>query len=231
VSKLGTTPPVRALPHPGEPFVVYAIWAEPGEAGYGGDMLQYGGALRFSAANLPGAALGEFAVSGALAVPLAQVRPDELPIALSLRLATVEGREGPIGEWRFDYLGSRESFGQIWQIPTDVQPVAPTPLTLEQLNQGAEDMVRESLGLPPEVPIPTPEGQLPPEERSEEPYRFDPTRHMDLSMAEAAPALPPPAPPGPEPAPGAAVYAGPALVPTQDKQHGAFGDASIPFAH
>jgi hypothetical protein len=81
------------------------------------------------------------------------------------------------------------------------------------------------------MPIPVPQGQLPPEERSEEPYRFDPARHMDLSMAEAAPALPPPAPVGPEPAPGAAVYAGPALVPTQDKQHGAFGDASVPFAH
>ncbi len=218
MSRLATTPPVRALPHPGEPFVVYAVWHQDG-------------AVRFAAANLPGAALGEFAVGGALAHTLGQVRPDELPIALSLRLATVQGWEGPIGEWRFDYLGSRESFGEVWQIPTDVQPVAPTPLTFEELNQGAEDMVRESLGLPPDAEIPQPGGELPPEEHSEEPYRFDPTRHMDLSMAEAAPALPPPAPPGPEPAPGAAVYAGPALVPTQDKQHGAFGDASIPFAH
>lgn len=220
---LTATPPIRALPHPGEPFVVYAIWKDPD----GRDLSR----LRFAAANLPGAALGEFAVSGSLAAPLSQVRPDELPIALSLRLATTQGPEGPHGEWVFDFLGQADAFAGIWRIPADVQPVAPTPLTLEQLNQGAEDMVRESLGLPPEVPIPEPRGVLPPDERSDEPYRFDPTRHMDLSMAEAPPELPPPAPAGPEPAPGAATYAGPALVPTQDKQHGAFGDASVPFAH
>jgi hypothetical protein len=232
---LTTPPPVRLLPHEGEPFVVYAIWGE-----YEGDMLSTADMVEmgmipkviyFSAANLPGGPLGEFAVSGSLAVPLAQVRPSELPIALSLRLATVEGREGPIGEWRFDFLGQSDSFARIWRIPPDVQPTGPTPLTLEELNQGAEEMVRESLGLPPEAPLPVPGGPLPPEEASEQPYVFDPSRHMDLSMAEAPPPLPPPAASGPEPAPGAAVYAGPALQPTQDKQHGAFGDASVPFAH
>lgn len=232
---LTTTPLVRALPEPGQPFVVYAIWVHNEQFGIDYLRSDHPGGLdddeviRFSAANLPGAALGEFAVTGSLAVPLAQVRPDELPIALSLRLHIPTS--GAPSQWEFDYLGQRDSFGEIWQIPTDVQPLAPTPLTFDQLNQGAEDMIRESLGLPPDVAIPEPAGLLPAEEASEEPYRFDPTRHMDLSMADAAPPLPPPAAEGPPPAPGAAVYAGPALQPTQDKQHGAFGDASVPFAH
>ncbi len=220
-------PLTRALPHPGEPFVVYAIWGyQPGLKEVSPwDVPEELDLIGFAAANLPGAALGEFAVMGSLAYPLSQVHPSELPIALSLRLDT-ENRV-----WRFDYLGSRESFGQIWQIPTDVQPVAPTPLTLEELNQGAEEMVRESLGLPPDVAIPEPEGQLPPEEASEEPYRFDPTRHMDLSMAEAAPPLPDPAAPGPDPASGAQQFFAPPLPEPQGKRHGAYGDASVPFAH
>ncbi|HEX3561828.1 MAG TPA: hypothetical protein VHU24_03230 [Solirubrobacterales bacterium] len=216
--------------------MVYAVWAEDPRGRWFDPSIVVthplaNVVLKFAAANLPGAALGEFAVSGSLAAPLSQVHPSELPIALALDLTTVREGTDIHGEWRFEFLGQSDEFGKIWQIPADVQPVAPTPLTFEQLNQGAEDMLRESLGLPPDVPIPVPQGALPPEEHPEEPYRFDPTRHMDLSMAEAPPPLPPPKEPGPEPAPGAAIYGGPALQPTQDKQHGAFGDASVPFAH
>lgn len=234
---LTRTPPTRLLPEPGQPFVVYAIWEED----LIGRLLPWGWRdiddsiaeiTKFSAANLPGAALGEFACSGSLAATLSQVHPSELPIALSLNLATVEGREGPIGEWQFTYLGQRDAFPTIWQVPTAVQPVAPTPLTLAELNQGAEDQIRESLGIVADAPIPELAGPLPDSEQpSEEPYRFDPTAHMDLSMAEAAPALPDPVAPGPDPLPGASTYAGPALVPTQDKIHGAVGDAAVPFAH
>ncbi len=94
---LTAAPLQRILPDPGVPFVVYAIWAEfdylTGPIVVSPSELDPGdGVLKFSAANLPGGPLGEFAVSGSLAVPLSQVDPSELPIALSLRLDQEDGR-------------------------------------------------------------------------------------------------------------------------------------------
>lgn len=233
---LTAAPPTRLLPEPGQPFVVCAIWAEDHDPDEGTTVWAppfEASDVRFSAANLPGGPLGEFAVGGALAEVLSQVEPAELPIAVTLRLALLEDVNGrPVkGEWRFDYLGQSDAFSQIWQVPSEVQPNGPEPLTLDQLNQGAEEMVRESLGIPPGEPIPEPGGQLPAEEANDEPYRFDPTRHMDLSMAAPAPALPPPAPEGAPPPPGAQQFFAPPLPPSQDKRHGAYGDESVPFAH
>ncbi len=92
-------------------------------------------------------------------------------------------------------------------------------------------MLREAIGLPPDAPIPDPAGPLPPEQQPDEPYRFDPTRHMDLGVAEPAPPLPPPAPPGPPPPAGAQTFIVPPAPPPQTHDHGAFGDGSVPFAH
>jgi hypothetical protein len=224
---LTTVPPARLLPEPGQPFIIYAIWPLDAYTVNGRQGLNQTWVL--SAANLPGGPLAEFAVGGALAEVLAQVEPAELPIAVTLRLHVPTS--GAPSEWRFDYLGQSDAFAQIWQVPSAVQPNGPEPLTLEQLNQGAEEMVRESLGIPPGESIPEPGGQLPAEEANEEPYRFDPARHMDLSMAAPAPLLPPPAPEGAPPPVGAQEFFAPPLPVGQDKRHGAYGDESIPFAH
>jgi hypothetical protein len=92
-------------------------------------------------------------------------------------------------------------------------------------------MLRESLGIPAGEPLPEPAGALPVAEQPEQPYRFDPTTHMDLSRAEPAPPLPPPAPPGPEPDPGAQLGPQNVVPPPQARHPGAVGDASTPFAH
>lgn len=227
---LTIAPLTRLLPEPGQPFVVYAIWAEDHDPDDGLTVWApplESAVVRFSAANLPGGPLGEFAVSGSLAEPLSQVDPAELPIALSLRLDEVDGH----GVWRFDFLGQSDAFADIWRIPPDVQPSGPVPLTPDQLNQGAEDMLREALGLPDGAPIPEPGGKLQGEEINGEPYRFDPTRHMDLQSAEPPPPLPEPAAPGPPPPPGSQEFFAPPIPTPQDKRHGAFGDATVPFAH
>lgn len=222
---LTASPLTRLLPEPGQPFVVYAIWALDTYTVQG--RLGLDQTVCFSAANIPGGPLGEFAVSGSLAVPLSQVHPSELPIALSLRLGQVDGH----GVWEFDYLGQSDAFAEIWRVPPDVQPNGPTPLTPDQLNAGAENMLREALGLPDDMPLPEPGGQLPPEEANEEPYRFDPTRHMDLTAADPPPPLPEPTAAAPPPPPGAQEFFAPPIPPPQSKNHGAFGDATVPFAH
>lgn len=224
---LTTAPLNRLLPEPGQPFVVYAIWNDSEGRFYSAGTAA-AGVTKFAAANLPGGPLGEFAVSGSLAAPLSQVDPTELPIALSLRLDLSEGRPPT---WMFDFLGQSDAFGEIWRIPADVQPNSPVPLTPEQLNAGAEDMLREALGLPPDAPLPEPGGELSPAEQPDEPYRFDPTRHMDLSMAEAPPPLPEPKAAVLEPPSHLPEFFAPEIPPPQSKRHGAFGDATVPFAH
>lgn len=232
-----TDPPLqRRLPDPGTPFVVTAAWIEtpagqcfPTEPKWG--VPDQPNLVKIAAANLPGGPLGEFAVAGELAEKIAQVYADELPIALTLRLGRGSGGGEGAGVWVFDFLGQSDQFAQIWRIPPDVQPQGPTPLTPEELNQGAEDQLRESLGIPAGEPIPEPAGELPPDERPEQPYRFDPSAHMDLNMAEPAPPLPPPAAAGPPPGPGAETFHAPPIPPSQQRQHGAFGSESVPFAH
>jgi hypothetical protein len=230
---LTDAPLTRLLPEPGQPFVVYAIWVEDTAGRFHPPRPELGppnpdaAVVKFAAANLPGGPLGEFAVSGSLADPISRVYREELPIALSLRLGQVDGH----GVWLFDFLGQSSDFASIWRIPPEVQPNAPTSLLPEELNAGAEDQLRESLGLPPEAPIPEPAGQLPPDQAADEPYRFDPTPHLDLSSAEPAPALPEPKAPGPLPPSGAQHFFAPPLPEGQEKNHGAYGDASVPFAH
>lgn len=231
-----TQPPLqRMLPEPGQPFVVYAIWGR----GHGGqdhpaDTVSSQESICFAAANLPGGPLGEFAVSGSLARPLVSVYTDELPIALSLRLATILAPDGSVdrGEWVFDFLGQADRFPDIWRIPPEVQPNAPTPLTPEELNQGAEDQIRESLGIPPDQPIPHPIGTLSPEEQAEEPYRFDPTPHLDLTKADPPLPLPPPQTTQ-HGALDLSKAEAPPAIPERVKgdRHGGYGDRSIPFAH
>jgi hypothetical protein len=223
---------MKRLPDSGQPFVLTAVWIEGPDGSVYMPVPERGAPpppslVKIAAANLPGGPLGEFALAGELADAVAQVYPDELPIALSLRLGQLDGR----GVWLFDYLGQSDRFSEIWRIPPDVQPTGPRPLTLAELNKGAEDQVREALGIPESEPIPEPAGQLDPTEAAEAPYRFDPTAHMDLDKAEPAPALPPPAAPGPDPTPGAETFAPPPLPPPQTRQHGAFGNESVPFAH
>jgi hypothetical protein len=150
----------------------------------------------------------EYLVGGELAAQLEQISPEgsELPIMLQL------GR-GDQGQWRFMYLGA-----------------AGRALAPEELNQGAQQQLRESLGIPATSPLPTPQGPLPPDERPAEPLRFDPTPHMDLSRAEPPVPLPAPAPPGPPPDP-AAQTAPSAPVPEPGRPLGSYGDKTVPFAH
>jgi hypothetical protein len=219
---LTTAPTLHRLPDPGVPFVVYAIWLEPA----GAENLQ-----KMAISNIPGGPLFEFAVAGHLAKQLAEVYPDELPIVLSLRLAIVDADAGPRGEWTFDYLG---------QDPTpifaaeraEMMPSPPTPQTPDELREGEQRMLRESLGIPDADPIPEPAGELPADEQPEAPYRFDPTPHLDLTKAEAAPALPEPAPPGPPPAPGAQTSPVPEIPPINTTRHpGTHAPDAEPFAH
>jgi hypothetical protein len=63
-----------------------------------------------------------------------------------------------------------------------------------------------------------------------EPYRFDPSDHMDLATAEPPAPIPPPAAPGPPVSPGAQT-APPNPVPLPSRPLGTFGDQSVPFAH
>lgn len=227
---LTRVPPSPILPDPGQPFVVYALWIE-GPEGHAfltrpdlGAPDHPDALVKMAIANVPGGPLVEVAVGGSLAEQIAQVYADELPLVLALHLAQVDGH----GEWRFTMIG--EDPAEVWQIPADVQPQPPRPLSLEELNAGAEEQLRESLGIPPGEPIPEPAGQLPPDEQSDEPYRFDPTRHMDLGKAEPAPPLPAPAAPGPAPLESAQTSHVPELPPA-GKPIGSYGDATVPFAH
>ncbi len=209
---LTAPPPRRRLPDPTVPFVLYAVWGDAKRA-------------EVAVSNIPGGALGEFAVGGRLAEQVSQVLPEELPICLTMQLAKVgpEGQER--GEWVFEYLGSPD---EVFAVPAELQPNPPRPQTVAELNSSAETMLRESLGIPEGEPIPEPAGPLPPEQRPEEPYRFDPTPHMDLTVAEAAPPLPEPAPPGPTPAPNGQTSPVP-QIPPPARGLGSYGDKSIPF--
>lgn len=209
-----TTPPTRRiLPDPGVPFVVYACW---------------GDGSRIAIANVPGGPLGEFAIGGRLAQLMGQVAPSELPIVLTLRLEVVGQGSERRGEWTFDYLGGPEYFDSHGAAADIRSTVAPR--SASELNEAEREMLRDSLGVGPEDDLPEPAGPLPEGEQAEQPYRFDPTPHLDLSTAEAPPELPQPAQPGPEPAPNAQTAPVP-HIPPPAKPLGAFGDASVPFRH
>jgi hypothetical protein len=205
---LATPPQPPQLLASGLPFLLTAWWWTWDQTG--AERRERPGVV-IAAAEYPGAHSHEFAIGRPLCVPIEQVELYELPIALQLV------RRG--SEWAFDYLGGPELFSS---------PAPPTLRTPEQIRGAEEAMLRESLGIPPDQPIPEPQGPLPAEDRPEQPYRFDPTPHMDLSTAEAPAPLPPPAPPGPPPAEQSRL---PAPVPPPGKPLGAFGDASQPFAH
>jgi hypothetical protein len=207
----------RRLPDPGALFIVYALWVEPGDRE---------DEIRIAIANVAGGELGEFAVGGSLARPLFEVGPAELPIVLAMELAQLDGH----GEWRFDFRGTDPNLLYAVEVG-ELQPEAPRPQSMAELNAGAERQLRESLGIPAGEPIPEPAGELPPSEQPEAPYRFDPTQHMDLGAAEQPAPLPPPAPPGPEPDPGAQTSPVPEVPPPATRNPGAFGDQSVPFAH
>jgi hypothetical protein len=154
--------------------------------------------FHIAAAEYPGDWPHEYVLGAQLATPIAQVDLDELPIALALRFTPDRG-------WHFEYLGGAEFFR-----PADVEPppapVAPTPMSPDQLSGQAEAMLRQSLGLGADDPLPPPAGELPVAEQPEAPYRFDPHPHMDLTKAEPPPAFhgeapataPPAAPPPPD---------------------------------
>lgn len=212
-----TTPPLtRLLPPPGTPFVVYGTWVEETPGGL---------VVKISAANIPGGPLSEFSLGGKLADVMCQIEPHELPIALTTRLAQVDGH----AEWVFDYLGS--DLAEVFSVPAELQPSPPRPQEPDELSTEAEAMLRESLGLREDEPIPEPKGPLEPHERGAEPPRFDPTKHMDLSTAEPAPPLPPPADPGPPPDPSAQTAPVPQIPPPPSRALGSHIDLSDPFAH
>jgi hypothetical protein len=202
-----TTPPKPRALVPGEPLTVVAVWQEGEDLGANGPM-----AMRMAVLD-PLGIRAEYRVTGVPAEQLFTVNPaEDLPFFVSLAQEN--------GRWTFSYQGQ----------PADFRPASPTPMSPEQLSAAAEAMLRESLGLAPGEPIPLPAGELPPAEQPEPPRNFDPTPHMDLGMAEAAPALPPPAPPGPEPAPGAQTAPVPQIPPPANPVHGGI-DLGQPFAH
>jgi hypothetical protein len=217
---LTAAPPRSKLPDLGVPFVVYALWHEQHP---GADELT----RRIAIANVPGGPLYELAVAGSLAEPLTKVFPEELPIVLALAIDP-DGPDGP--SWCFEFQGTDPAAVFASQ-RNELQPAPPAPLGPEELNAGAETQLRESLGIPDGQPLPEPAGELTAAEASEEPYRFDPTRHMDLSAAEPAPPLPPPAPPGPPPEPGAQLGPQNTPPPPSTRDPGAYGDQTVPFAH
>jgi hypothetical protein len=203
---LATPPDTPNLIRPDAPFLLTAFWAWDGPG------------LKIAACVYPGAPLHEYLIRDHLAEQVARVDYGELPIVLTIR----KRRDG----WAFDYLGGPEWFAS--RLPSAEPPQLRTPA---ELSEGEEAMLRESLGIPPTAPIPQPQGPLPPSERPEEPFRFDPTPHMDLSTADAPAEIPPPAPPGPEPAPGAETSPVPRIPPPVKKGLGSFGDRSHPFPH
>lgn len=203
---------------PGRPFRLTAVW--PLEDGGQGIRVEGPGGSQ------------EFALGGYLASQVSLMEPAELPIDLIL----ARDENG----WHFRLAGSppapTPASSPATSLAEHVTPgpivgTPPQPQTPEQLSEGARALLRESLGLGPDDPIPLPQGQLPTEERPESPQIFDPTPHMDLSAAEAPPLLPPPAPPGPTPPANA--QTGPALgmPPPRAEGLGAFGDKTVPFAH
>lgn len=198
---------------PEVPFLLTARWQDGPEDGY---------QVYIAAAEYPGAPPREYAIGESISSPVMLVERAELPITLQLI------RDPDAGGWRFDYLGGPEYFTPPPPVSELAPNVAPTPMAPAQLSAQAEAMLRESIGIPPGSSIPEPAGPLPPEERSGEPYRFDPTPHMDLQTAEPAPPIPPPAPPGPEPTESPRL---PAPVPPPGKPLGTYGDQTVPFAH
>jgi hypothetical protein len=203
------------------PFVVYGLWAI-NEAGalVAASLKEI---VRMSVANIPGGPLYEVAVGGTLAKPLRSVLiPDDLPFCLSMKLIDLGDR----GEWRFRLEGTDPA--EVFKIPPELQGQPPAPVAVEQLNQGAAEMVREATGLQPGEKIPEPAGPLPPSEQPAEPARFDPTRHMDLTTAGAPPPVPEPAAPGPPPS-EAPQFSAP--VPPPGRPLGKLDPTAEPFAH
>lgn len=148
---------------------------------------------------------------GGVADELLAIPEDFFPCVVEL------GKVG--GGWRLYWRGRMES-GWSDSVPKSV----------EELSDSAQLMLRDSLGIPDGEPVPIPAGELPTAERPAEPYRFDPSPHLDLSKAEVAPPLPPPVPIGPQPSADAQTFIVPSFpVPranfTLEKIHGQ------PFAH
>jgi len=202
---LTTAPNTPNLLRPDAAFLLTAHWPAPPDS------------LRIAASVHPGAYTHEYAIGGRLAEQVALVEHAELPIALVLR----QREDG----WAFDYLGGPEWFD------AHSAHSPPVPRSAQELGEAEQAMLRQSLGIPDGAPLPEPQGPLPPAEQPSEPYRFDPTPHMDLQTADPAPELPPPAPPGPDPDPGAQTSPVPRIPPPKKKGLGAYGDQSVPFAH
>ncbi len=188
---------------PGGPFLLTAIVSRTS-------------GVTIAASYHPGGQTYEFAIGGVLAEQVLEVDVEELPIALCVNW----GADG----WGFDYLGGPEHFAE-----PPIGHTPPTPRSVEELHVAEQKMLRESLGIPADQPIPAPAGPLPPAEQPDPPESFDPTPHMDLSLTTGPDPVPTAAPPGPEPS-EAGVPAPP--LPPPARPLGSYGDRTeTPFAH